>query len=326
MINKIINVLKDVSKNSEEISNRTNKNRLLIEIDMIRCLIKYKASPNNYKYFNFCQLTDAQKSTYVTYGISQQMISQLNDNNYIDYFEDKIKFAETFKDFYKRDYVSTQNISYVEFLNFVDGKKQFICKPVGGSQGQGIKVFHVNDNLEDIYNEIIAEYSDGYMLEDWINQHEVLSNIYPNAVNCLRIITVFDGVKNNLLTGGVTFDTETEIANGSQPSIIAPVDMQTGKIYKPAATFFSECYDKHPTTNSQILGVQLPYWDEIKDMLNMAGRIVKNVRYIGWDVAITPDGPVIIEANTTPGYKYYQIPAHCEGGIGNKSIYIKYLK
>lgn len=179
---------------------------------------------------------------------------------------------------------------------------------------------------EILYAEIKAEFSHGYMLEEWIEQHEVLSAIYPKAVNCLRIISVYDGQTTDLLTGGVTFGIEDEIANSCRPAIVAPVDFSTGILYKPAATFGSELFENHPTTGARILGVQLPFWKETVDLIQQASARVPQVGYIGWDVAITPSGPILIEGNTTPGYRYYQIPKHLQNGIGNREKYEKHLK
>ena len=72
--------------------------------------------------------------------------------------------------------------------------------------------------------------------------------------------------------------------------------------------------------------MQLPFWKETLDLLRRASERVPSVGYIGWDVAITPDAPILIEGNTTPGYKYYQIPAHLENGIGNRAKYESKLK
>ena len=60
-------------------------------------------------------------------------------------------------------------------------------------------------------------------------------------------------------------------------------------------------------------------------MLKKATALVPEVGYIGWDIAITPTGPIIIEGNTTPGYKYYQIPIHMDNKIGNKKRYKKWI-
>lgn len=317
-------LFKDINESAERISRITGRGKLSLKMDMLSCLLKYKASPNNYEKFEFYRLKRAKRKTYVTYGISRKMITRFNAPEDIDCFEDKLKFAELFGEFYKREYLDSSKMSYDEFSKFCEGKEKFICKPNGGSQGANICVYRTDD-IEKTFNEIKSKQGK-YIIEEWISQHEDLSKIYPNAVNCFRIITVFDGNDVNLLTGGITFGVSTEIANGSQPSIVAPVDFNTGIIHKPAATFGSELYENHPTTGARILGVKVPFWNEILKMLDSACRKVPTVGYIGWDVAITPCGPVIIEGNTTPGYKYYQIPAHLSDGIGNKDVYAVHLK
>ena len=47
------------------------------------------------------------------------------------------------------------------------------------------------------------------------------------------------------------------------------------------------------------------------------------VRYIGWDVCITPDGPVLIEGNDYPGYDFWQLPEHTPDKIGLLPYYKK---
>ncbi len=124
VMNKIICVLRDIRANSKDIAQRTNRNRLVLDIDMLSCLLKYKASPNNYKYFEFYNLNEQQRQTYVTYGVSQAMINSFNDPSYIDYFEDKIKFLlkilylHTYKPYHRlinqmKKKLSHQNVLFV---------------------------------------------------------------------------------------------------------------------------------------------------------------------------------------------------------------------
>ena len=325
VLSKIKNTYKGLEQGAKSIATKTNKSKGVLMADMCYCLLKYAASPNNYEKFEFYNLTGAQRATYVTYGISQKMIKKFNNQADIDVLENKLKFAEVFSDVFNRGYLSVTDMTYEDFNKFCEGKEKFICKPYEGSQGADIKVYHIENNIEEIYKEIKENFATGFMLEEWIPQHPVLAKIYPDAVNCLRIITVFDGKETHLITGGVTFGVNSEIANGSQISIVAPLDFDTGVLHKPAATFSSELYDKHPKTNETILGVKLPFWEEIKEMLATACARIPTIGYVGWDIAITRTGPVIIDGNTTPGYKYYQIPRHLEDGIGNREKYEKYL-
>ena len=47
-----------------------------------------------------------------------------------------------------------------------------------------------------------------------------------------------------------------------------------------------------------------------------ASKVVKEIRYVGWDIAITDKGPVIIEGNEYPGHDIYQLPVHRTNNIG----------
>ena len=63
-------------------------------------------------------------------------------------------------------------------------------------------------------------------------------------------------------------------------------------------------------------GTQIPYWDEVKRMCLDAMHVVPQVRFVAWDVAITPDGPVFIEGNSFPSHAIPQFAAHFPDGIG----------
>ena len=50
--------------------------------------------------------------------------------------------------------------------------------------------------------------------------------------------------------------------------------------------------------------------------LRKAAKVVDKVRYVGWDIAITTNGPTIIEGNEYPGHDIYQLPPHRTNNIG----------
>ncbi|MGK0430756.1 MAG: hypothetical protein ACJARX_002435, partial [Psychroserpens sp.] len=55
-------------------------------------------------------------------------------------------------------------------------------------------------------------------------------------------------------------------------------------------------YYKHPDTGIVFDNFQIPYYNEVIDIVTKASSLFK-FPFLGWDVAITPNGPVIIEAN-----------------------------
>lgn len=60
-------------------------------------------------------------------------------------------------------------------------------------------------------------------------------------------------------------------------------------------------------TNIKFDGFQIPYWEEIKEMVLKAALVNDKVNLVGWDVAISKNGPLIIEGNRGPGFDLVQI-------------------
>lgn len=59
-------------------------------------------------------------------------------------------------------------------------------------------------------------------------------------------------------------------------------------------------HDRHPTTGSPIKGVRLPFWAELKALAIEAHHAFIDRVIIGWDIAISETGPLIIEGNRGP--------------------------
>jgi hypothetical protein len=51
-------------------------------------------------------------------------------------------------------------------------------------------------------------------------------------------------------------------------------------------------------------------------MVEEAALVLPKVRYVGWDAAITPNGPCLIEGNDYPGHVFYNFPQHHPDGMG----------
>ena len=69
-----------------------------------------------------------------------------------------------------------------------------------------------------------------------------------------------------------------------------------------------EHFEEHPETGARILGLQLPYLDEVLDLAREAASILPQARCMGWDVALTPSGPVLMEGNHNWCKILWQLP------------------
>ncbi len=44
---------------------------------------------------------------------------------------------------------------------------------------------------------------------------------------------------------------------------------------------------KHPVTGEVIVGFQIPFWNQIIELVKELAYVVPQVRYVGWNIAIT---------------------------------------
>lgn len=319
---KVNLLLRQINDVTNKVYKKTSKPKLIIFLDIIFCLFWYRASPNNYFYFGFYDLDLKHRYTYTTHQISEKIQKKYNNKDYIDVFYDKYEFSKVFKDYYGRKCIKTDGITIEKYCEFVKGQNKIIFKPLLGGQGKGIEIIDIENPVQS-YKKIETLHSG--VLETWINQHDDLNSLYCESINPIRVTTVFDGNKCHLLAATLTIGRNTRFANASQNSLFALVNVNNGLVYTDACDYDLNLYKEHPQTKVKFKGFQIPYWDEVIDMLSKASSLVPQVGYIGWDVAITDNGPIIIEGNNDPGYVGYQLAVLCPDGIGTKSIYSKYL-
>lgn len=289
LIKSYINQLASISK---KVSEQNNKNKVYIIADIIYCTFKYGSSPNNYLNFKFYELNPSKRNTYVTHRISEKLISKYNNDAYREIFEDKTQFAEAFKEYFGREWISLKGLDFDKFEKFISDKETVIFKPIDSAQGQGIEKIDIGDfeSYRQIYNYLKDKHEDNGIIENWIIQHEEVSKIYSKSVNPVRVITVYEDGKCNILAAGLTLGNGRDISNASCNDMVSPIDFNTGILKFPAEDNEGNVYHKHPITDQVIEGVKIPYWEDIMKMLEKACQVIPEVAYVGWDIAITPGG------------------------------------
>ena len=297
---------------------RSGKSKLSIFLDMCWCLARYGAGYYDYLIFRFYDLTPAQRKTYVTRFISKNFNMFMNDVNYCDLFDNKDEFYERFAEFTGRSFLDLSKATVEDVAKFCEGKERIFCKPRSKTCGIGCMRLNVADfaTPEALFEHLKA--NDIYTIEDVIVNHPDVRKLYDNAVNSMRIITLLDANKEV----HILYMVQKIGLNGSiidNNCMFSPVDPETGKIKYPAHagdTPLGIVYEVHPNTGHTIQGYQLPCVKEAIEMVKKAALVVPQVRYVGWDVAVTPNGPIIIEGNTYCAHDFWQLPPHTPDKIG----------
>jgi hypothetical protein len=88
---------------------------------------------------------------------------------------------------------------------------------------------------------------------------------------------------------------------GRSGNFTANVDLETGAL-GPAMTLSpdgigSRVAEVHPRTGATLVGYRLPGWDDLLALARRCALLFRPLRTIGWDIGVTPRGPVVVEGN-----------------------------
>lgn len=289
---------------------RSGKNRLLIFLDMCYCMVRYSAGYMDYYYYYFESSSKIQRKSYITRGRNNQYIRKLNNPKYGYIFDDKIKFNEVFKKYIGRDYIDLRESKLTDFKKFVDKYKTIILKPIDLQCGKNIEKIKITKetNVSELYNN--CKNKGQFLVEECIVQHDKLNELFKNSVNTLRIVTAIKNGTTTVMFRSIRIGNGDNVVDNFNHGGMYSIINQYGVISKPAIDKKSNIYKVHPYTGTKIEGFEIPFFDEAINLCIEASKVVPEVGLVGWDVAITPNGPILVEGNNFPGYDIYQSRIH----------------
>ena len=305
MVRKIKAIDKEkLNKLAKDIAARNNKSVSYVKRDMIKNFVKYGIGYTDYLKGDYINLTKEQKKTYVTTKSYYKLLRYLNNPKYDATMSDKIVFNRIFSEFLGREWIDIRNTSLDDFKKFIKNRKTIFAKPPTDFGGHGIKKIEVKDikNLEELKNELLSKKL--YLVEDAIIQHKELDKLNPYAVNSFRVVTLVKDGKSYILANALRINVDDGIAIGCQDAYMR-LD-ESGKVCSRVVDDVANVYEEHPMAKIKFSTVKVPFVKESFEMALKAALVVPEMRYVGWDIAITPNGPVIMEGNEYPSYGLVQ--------------------
>lgn len=306
---------------------RSGKNKVSLFFDILGCMRKYGAGYNDYVIFEFWNLTPEQRDTYMTRFRSKKFIMFMNDHNYAHYFDNKNEFNEKFKDFIGRECLDLETATKEDVINFFNTRDKFFCKMKDLTCGIGAEKLLATDfkDGEEFYKYVTEK---GFTtIEDVIENHPDIDKIYPFSTNTMRIITLVDAKgEAHAIYGVFKMGINGRVVDNY--GLHGPVDLETGVFMYPAHsgdTTAGRHYTEHPYSHIPLVGMKVPYAVEALRFAEKAALVVPQMRYVGWDVALTPKGPAIIEGNNYCAHDFWQLPGQTPGGIGIMPTIKKYI-
>jgi glutathione synthase/RimK-type ligase-like ATP-grasp enzyme len=303
-------------KTLKSVQVKSKKNIVFLFFDMIYCGIVYQSGYIEYDIFDFYRLSAKQRDSYLTRGRNNAIIKRLNNPRNWEMLGNKAEFDRVFNEYIHRDYLDLRNSNVEELDKFIQNKEYIIGKILNSGCGKGIFKLKVSDYQSTLGLWDYLKKMNIGVVEELVIQHHVLSEIHPFSVNTLRIMTI--------LVDGVPYIPciYLRIGNGKHVDNLnsggwgAVVDTQTGIIPMVAVDKDGNVAERHPLTGAMIKGVQLPFFEEAKEMCRRASHVVEGINIVGWDISVTENGPLLIEGNPFPGNDLTQLPVHMVGGYG----------
>lgn len=290
---------KQIAEFNENTKRFNNGRYLWAWLDEVLCFIFLGAAPDDYYQYRFYKKNWHERKTFVTWRRSRNLIRE-NGAGSADIVE-KDSLNKRLPQYLNRDWMEMKTATADEFDAFLDRHNgQAFMKPLGGTWGCGIFVLTKDEFEKNGRN--IEQYRN-YIAEERIVQSSVLSRLNPSSVNTVRVLTY----KGEVMLCALKLGTGTAIVDNQHANgLNGNVDLVTGISNTPFYDRDMKEYYRHPTTGEMLMGVQVPNWEILKTKVSEAAKLIPEVPYLGWDVAITENDIAIIEANDCPDHDLVQ--------------------
>ncbi len=192
-------------------------------------------------------------------------------------------------------------------------------KPLRGKGGRGALRFkHSGSNRytdSDGFNRSAAElleYLEGlsrekpYIVQHSLTNHPDILDLSGNALSCVRTMSCRNENGGFEVTNAVfrmALRNDTVVDGLHRGGIVSRVDVETGELGPATDLGFTPqvgwC-ERNPVTGVQIAGRVLPDWPVLVELARKAHAAFPYKVTVGWDIALTADGPVVVEGNGSP--------------------------
>lgn len=269
----------------------------VIVVDMLWCAVRYEMGFRDYAVWDIRLLNGRERATWMTHPKAYRLNKTLNAPESRELMEDKFRFYSDFAADIGREWIDAAAADTEQLSQFLARHPRVLSKPAAGQGGSGIAL-HRAEEIADTDNWRRTLIEDGHTLvEEALAQAPELDSLYPDSVNTVRLITYLapEGTLHVIASvlrignGGV-------IDNFAGGGMFTMLDERGVALY-PGVDKHSTVYRNHPVTGTLIEGFAVPQYAEVLALVDRAARRLPQIPYVGWDIAITPDGPVIIEAN-----------------------------
>lgn len=289
------------------VAQQEHRSFLGLVLDTGWCVFRHGLALSDYLNYKIYRRSPAQRRQYVGVRAQNRFYEQVSPSAYKQRYTVKPIFLQEFAAYTKRDFVVPNGENYHEFLDYLHSHSVFMAKPYDGLGGKGVEKVYTKDIADPkAYFDLCSE--NRIFLEDLVIQHEEMNRLCPASVNTMRIMTFHDHGSSRILWVGLRVGNGVNaVDNFHANGMVCRVDMETGRLTGNAIDKDNNEFSHHPITGLTFDGFQIPCFREARELVLQAALESDKILVVGWDVAISDKGPVIIEGNRRPGFDIVQV-------------------
>ena len=275
-------------------------------LSMAWCLVRYGSRPIDYVRFEFHKKSAIERNRYLTFYRYLRSIRHFGYG--LEGVKDKEAEYHTYKEYIRRDWMLVDKETTPDKIeSFIRKNEAVIAKPIKGDMGKG--VMKITDVASEDYQTLLCEKeAKTFIVEQLIVNCEELSVINPSSLNTVRATTLIekDGTSRILSMILRVGAPGCHVDNWGAGGVGYNFDVETGVCDMPGRDKKNKPYIYHPGSHVKMLGYELPRYEELKQYVLELTKVYPEARYVGWDVAITPDGFDLVEMNCPAGHDMFQ--------------------
>jgi hypothetical protein len=165
--------------------------------------------------------------------------------------------------------------------------------------------------LERFVADVAAHYGGGYLLQCRLDPHPAVRALVGNRLATVRVMTMLTRDGPEILRAAWKIPAGNNIAdNFWRPgNLLATLDLDSGRVIRVVcgSGLSQQAVMRHPDTGAELIGIEVPLWRPLTKLALEAAAALNDVPLIGWDMAATERGAVIVEPNFTPDFIMPQI-------------------
>lgn len=269
--------------------------------DMLWSSVRHETGFQDYYDWDFHLLDRRERRTFMTHPKSNHLAQKLNAPEHRRTFADKSLFNARFAAHLRREWLDLRVASDAELTAFLARHERVMAKVADSLGGDGIQAFTTATIADPAAWRAERLAARQVLVEEFLTQHPVMASLNPSSVNTLRVITFRgDDGRVHTLARTLKMGNGGDVDNFSDGGMYTMLD-EDGVAHHPAFDGDGRVFSVHPLSGTSIVGFAVPMWSEIGELVDGLAREVPEIPYVGWDIAITPDGPAVIEGNYNTG-------------------------